>query len=227
MCGVMINWCWLVFWVLGQFFGTRLHVLPRDQTGPEPYSTTKIWTQKLNKQQGGYSIISFTQVLGFYKPGNENFMRKVRGRLYHFSGQSEAAPTSAPTWMDGALIGFSFLSLCHPRLTFFSLHLSQPRSQFFLQLNFLPAPHPVSFFFLLLKLFPPIDLLPSIVPQWPTHLYIYIWKKVVCLFCFVLFVLMRSTKMGCFRSRSWSLWKVVDKERCMHGLCSMTFGLAV
>jgi hypothetical protein len=27
--------------------------------------------------------------------------------------------TSAPTWMDGALIGFSFLSLCHPRLTFF------------------------------------------------------------------------------------------------------------
>jgi hypothetical protein len=32
------------FWVLGQFFGTRLHVLPRDQTGPEPYSTLQIWT---------------------------------------------------------------------------------------------------------------------------------------------------------------------------------------
>ncbi len=34
-------------------------------------------------------------------------------------GQSAPAPTSAPTWMDGALIVFSFLSLCHPRLTFF------------------------------------------------------------------------------------------------------------
>jgi len=43
------------------------------------------------------------------------------------TGQSEPAPTSAPTWMDGALIGFSFLSLCHPRLTFFCLFaLSQP-----------------------------------------------------------------------------------------------------
>jgi len=44
-------------------------------------------------------------------------------------GHSEAAPTSAPTWMDGALIEFSFLSLCHPRLTFFVCPfsaLSQP-----------------------------------------------------------------------------------------------------
>jgi len=32
---------------------------------------------------------------------------------------------------------------------------------------------------------------------------IYVWSKVVCLFCFVLFVLMRSTELGCFRSHSW------------------------
>jgi hypothetical protein len=34
-------------------------------------------------------------------------------------GQSELAFTSAPTWMDGALMGFPFLSMCDPMLTFF------------------------------------------------------------------------------------------------------------
>jgi hypothetical protein len=32
---------------------------------------------------------------------------------------------------------------------------------------------------------------------------------------FVLFVLMRSTELGCLRSRSWSLWKALDEEGCM------------
>jgi hypothetical protein len=39
--------------------------------------------------------------------------------------ESEPAPTSAPTWMDGALTGFAFLSLCYPRLPFF-FALSRP-----------------------------------------------------------------------------------------------------
>ncbi len=39
----------------------------------------------------------------------------------------------------------------------------------------------------------------------------------VCLF--VLFVLMRSTKGGCSRSCSWSLWKALEEEGCM-GLVS-------
>ncbi len=69
-----------------------------------------------------------------------------------------------------------FLSLCRPRSTFFLCPfsaLSQPWSQFFfLELHFLPTPHPVSFsFFLLLKLFPPTHL-PPIVPHQLTHLYI-------------------------------------------------------
>jgi hypothetical protein len=34
-------------------------------------------------------------------------------------GQSELAPTNALTWMDGALTGFFFLSMCHFRSTFF------------------------------------------------------------------------------------------------------------
>ncbi len=33
------------------------------------------------------------------------------------AGRSVSASASAPTWMDGALIGFSFLSMCHLRLT--------------------------------------------------------------------------------------------------------------
>jgi hypothetical protein len=39
------------------------------------------------------------------------------------------------------------------------------------------------------------------------------------LFCFVLFVIMRSIKLGCFRLCSWCLWKALDKEECM-GLVS-------
>jgi len=42
------------------------------------------------------------------------------------------------------------------------------------------------------------------------------------MFCFVI---MRSTKLGCFRSCSWCLWKALDKEG-VHGLGFM-FGLAV
>jgi hypothetical protein len=44
--------------------------------------------------------------------------------------------------------------------------------------------------------------------------------------CFVLFVLMRSTEPGCFRSRSWSLWKS-SRGQEVHQLGSMVFGLAV
>jgi hypothetical protein len=33
--------------------------------------------------------------------------------------------------------------------------------------------------------------------------------------CFVLFVLMRSTKPGCFRLCSWCLWKALEEEGCM------------
>jgi hypothetical protein len=32
------------------------------------------------------------------------------------------------------------------------------------------------------------------------------------LFCFVSFVLMRSTKLGCFRPCSWSLWKLLRRR---------------
>ncbi len=42
------------------------------------------------------------------------------------------------------------------------------------------------------------------------------------LFCFVV---MRSTKLGCFWLCSQCPWKVLDKE--VHGLGSMTFGLVV
>jgi hypothetical protein len=66
---------------------------------------------------------------------------------------SELTPTSAPTWMDGARIGFSFLSLCHTWLTLFSPFLS-PNLNFFCNFIF-AAPHPVSFF-LLLKLPQPL-----------------------------------------------------------------------
>jgi hypothetical protein len=44
--------------------------------------------------------------------------------------------------------------------------------------------------------------------------------------CFVLFVLMRSSEQGCFRSRSWSLWKALKEEGCI-GFGFMVFGLAV
>jgi hypothetical protein len=43
--------------------------------------------------------------------------------------------------------------------------------------------------------------------------------------CFV-FVVMRSTELGCFSLCSWCLWKALDEEG-VHGLGSMVFGLAV
>jgi hypothetical protein len=51
------------------------------------------------------------------------------GHLVDGAGQNEPTPISAPTWMDGAMISFSFLSLCHPKLIFFLcrfLTLDQP-----------------------------------------------------------------------------------------------------
>jgi len=38
---------------------------------------------------------------------------------------------------------------------------------------------------------------------------IFLWRKVVC------FVVMRSTKLGCFRMCSWCVWEALDKEGCM------------
>jgi hypothetical protein len=55
--------------------------------------------------------------------------------------------------------------------------------------------------------------------------FLYLWSKVVCLFCFVP---MRSTEPRCFRSLLWSLWKALDEKGLgVHGLGSMAFGLAV
>jgi len=71
-------------------------------------------------------------------------------------GQSELAPTSTPSWMDGALIGLSFLSLCHFRLVFFLCLFSTWSVLilfFFLQLYFLPTPFPLSPFNLLTYIF--------------------------------------------------------------------------
>jgi hypothetical protein len=44
--------------------------------------------------------------------------------------------------------------------------------------------------------------------------YLSMKEKVVCLFCFVLY-LWDPPKPGCFRSCSWSLWKALDDEGCM------------
>ncbi len=46
---------------------------------------------------------------------------------------------------------------------------------------------------------------PNQQPNWAG---IILWREVVCLF--VLFVGMRSTELGCFRSCSWCLWKALD-----------------
>ncbi len=74
--------------------------------------------------------------------------------------------------MDGAQIGFSFLSLCHPRFTFFLCPFSALISVFFCNFIFSLPPTQFLFFFWLLKLFPPTHLLPPIVPLQPTRLYI-------------------------------------------------------
>jgi hypothetical protein len=52
---------------------------------------------------------------------------------------------------------------------------------------------------------------------------IYLWREVVCLFSLYLW---DSPKPGCFRSRSWSLWKALKEQGC---ICFgfMAFGLAV
>ncbi len=91
-----------------------------------------------------------------------------------YRGQSEPAPTRALTWMDGALIGFSFLSLCHPTLTFFVCPFSALISVFFFfELYFLPAPHPVSFFFS----FETFPARPSTSPHCPSPTYSPIYLK--------------------------------------------------
>jgi hypothetical protein len=48
---------------------------------------------------------------------------------------------------------------------------------------------------------------------------IYLCRKVVCLF-----VSMRSTELGCFRLRSWLLWKALEEEGCF-GLVSWCLDL--
>jgi hypothetical protein len=51
----------------------------------------------------------------------------------------------------------------------------------------------------------------------------HLFMKDGSLFCFVL---MRSTKLRCFRSCSWCLWKALNKDGCM-GFGSMVFGFVV
>ncbi len=50
------------------------------------------------------------------------------------------------------------------------------------------------------------------------YTYIYLWSKVVCLFCFCTYDFHR-TQPGCFRLCSWSLWKALKEEGCI-GLVS-------
>jgi hypothetical protein len=77
--------------------------------------------------------------------------------------------------MDGALIGFSFLSLCHPTLTFFLCPFSALTSVYFCNFYFLPALHLVSFYFFALETFPT-----HYRPLSPTDLLTYIFElKVV------------------------------------------------
>ncbi len=49
-----------------------------------------------------------------------------------------------------------------------------------------------------------IWMIVHVVPR--TH--VYLWSKVVRLFCFVL---MKSSKPGCFMSCAWSLWKALEE----------------
>ncbi len=88
-----------------------------------------------------------------HKIENRNIARRtlLSSSDERYRGQSEPAPTSAPTWMDGALIGFSFLSLCHPRFTFFVCPFSALISVFFC--NFIFSPPLSQFFFPLISLF--------------------------------------------------------------------------
>ncbi len=45
-----------------------------------------------------------------------------------------------------------------------------------------------------------------------THNMSYLSVKQGSLFCFVLFVLMRFTELGCFKSHSWSRWKALKEK---------------
>jgi hypothetical protein len=51
-------------------------------------------------------------------------------------------PQSAPTWMDGALIGFFFLSMCHLRLTLFFAFFQSTLISIFFATLFSPCPFP-------------------------------------------------------------------------------------
>ncbi len=90
--------------------------------------------------------------------------------------QSEPAPTSAPTWMDGSLRGFSFLSLCHPRSTFFVCpfsHFLSPDLGFFC--NFIFSP-PRTWDFILFFAFETFPTHPPTTPHCPHHLLKYIFE---------------------------------------------------
>ncbi len=94
--------------------------------------------------------------------------------------------------MDGALIGFSFLSLCHPKSIFFvclfsalilvffflQLYFSLPPTYFFSLCfffggNFIFSP-PAPIFFSFFETFPSH---PPTTPRQPTHLYIWIKNR--------------------------------------------------
>jgi hypothetical protein len=49
---------------------------------------------------------------------------------------------------------------------------------------------------------------------------IYLWRKIFCLFCFVLFALMKSTELGCFKLHSWFLLRRRDASAWFHGVWS-------
>jgi hypothetical protein len=70
-----------------------------------------------------------------------------------YLGHSEPAPTSAPTWMDGALMGFSFLS------------------QGYWQVHFILSSLRTQFLFFILKLYPPptYSHLPTLHSPPPTY----------------------------------------------------------
>ncbi len=79
-----------------------------------------------------------------------NFLKRNAGEGYQWWSRARVNqhPPMHQSWMDGALIGFSFLSLCHPRLTLFSLPfliLISPDLSFFC--NFIFSPPPSQFLF--------------------------------------------------------------------------------
>jgi hypothetical protein len=97
----------------------------------------------------------------------------------HFEGQSEPAPTSAPMWMDGALMGAPFSSLPVPGLTKvansslpYSFSFPQPRFVFLGELFFFLTPHACpGLTYLHLDYLP---MHPGLLPPPPTHPSIYL-----------------------------------------------------